>query len=65
MRYSLVALTVITGILVTGCSNEPSYDPIELMEYELCLNTPVGEFKNSWTPILAESLCESKKPVLK
>jgi len=58
-------LLAVSAVLLTGCSNEPSYDPIELMEYELCLNTPVGEFKDNWTPNMAEALCESKKPVPK
>ena len=63
MRHRLIVITFIAGLLVTGCSNKPSYDPVELMEYELCLNTPVGEFEKSWTPNIAEAECESVKPV--
>ena len=61
-----IAVILLGLIPLSGCSSpEPSYDPVELMEYELCLNTPVGEFANSWTPVIAEAECESRKPVPK
>ena len=64
----LFALALVTGLLVTGCTTkEPSYDPIELIEYQNCLNNPPPYFDGVFTPPRnwAEQACESKRPVLK
>ena len=82
MKKHLLSL-VIFSLLLTGCSSpepELSYDPVELIEYERCLNTvPVGLIKRDYTELPAwipnevlwsyegfpEKYCESKKPILK
>ena len=63
--FVLVALTL---TLLTGCSSdEPKYDPVDLLEYENCLDNPPEYFGAVFTPPRnwAEQACEDKRPVLK
>jgi hypothetical protein len=58
----------ISSVLLSGCSSsELSYDPVELIEYERCLNTvPIQYTEDIWSiEGFAEKHCENKKPVLK
>ena len=82
MKKHLLTL-VMLSLLLTGCSSpesELSYDPVELIEYERCLNTiPVGLIERDYTelptwipnerlwsiPGFPEKYCQSKKPILK
>ena len=82
MNKKLLVLAI-PALLLTGCSSpepELSYDPVELIEYERCLNTvPVGLIERDYTELPAwisndvlwsipgfpEKYCESKKPILK
>lgn len=68
MKKHLLSL-VIFSLLLTGCSSpepELSYDPIELIEYEQCLNNPPNAYKGIWhLDNFGEQYCEDKKPVLK
>ena len=64
----LIIVILLSFITLTGCSSpEPSYDPVELIEYERCLNTiPPNFTAEIWAyEGIAEEYCESKKPVLK
>jgi hypothetical protein len=64
----LLSIVLFTLIPLTGCSSpepELSYDPVELIEYERCLNNPgLGYTEEVWN-IIAELQCKAKKPVLK
>ena len=69
MRQVLVLL-FISSVLLSGCSSsELSYDPVELIEYERCLNTVPLQYQSNeeiWSiDGFAEEHCESKRPVLK
>jgi hypothetical protein len=68
MKHQLLLLTL-SSLLVTGCSStepELSYDPLELIEYEYCLNNPPAGLTEAWSlKGFAERYCEPKKPVLK
>ena len=64
----LLSVIVLSLIPLTGCSSsEPSYDPVELIEYERCLNfVPRGFTEEIWAMQgIAENYCKDKKPVLK
>lgn len=63
----VLALVFLLPVLLSGCSSpEPSYDPVELIEYENCLKNPPEYATEIWgTPGVAESFCKDKKPVLK
>ena len=64
----VLALLFLSFPLLSGCSsNELSYDPVELIEYENCLNTiPPNFTAEIWAyKGIAENYCEEKKPVLK
>jgi hypothetical protein len=65
---SKLPLVVLLSLIpITACSSEPelAYDPVELIEYERCLNNPgLGYTEEVWN-IIAELQCESKKPILK
>jgi hypothetical protein len=57
-------------IFLTGCSSpepELSYDPLELIEYQNCLNNPPSYFGGAFTPPRnwAEQACEDKRPIRK
>jgi hypothetical protein len=64
----LIIVILLSFITLTGCSSpepELAYDPVELIEYERCLNNPgLGYTEEVWN-IIAELQCEGKKPVLK
>jgi hypothetical protein len=63
----LPLVVLLSLISITACSSEPelAYDPVELIEYERCLNNPgIGYTEEVWN-IIAELQCEGKKPVLK
>ena len=69
MNKKLLVLAI-SALLLTGCSSadpELSYDPVELIEYEKCLNTvPIEYDEVVWrSPGLPEKYCKSKKPILK
>ena len=63
-----IAVILLGLIPLSGCSSaepELAYDPVELIEYERCLNNPgLGYTEEVWN-IIAELQCESKKPILK
>ena len=64
----LLPVIILSLTPLTGCSSsEPSYDPVELIEYEKCLNTvPIQYDEEIWSiEGFAEQHCESKKPILK
>jgi hypothetical protein len=69
----VIPFLVVGLFSLTGCSNssnsEPEYDPVEVLEYEFCLNNPPPQFEDQdgdWlVPGLAEQYCESKKPIAK
>jgi hypothetical protein len=60
---------ILLGLIpLSGCaSSEPSYDPVELIEYERCLNTVPPNFTAEiWAfEGIAEEYCLNKKPILK
>ena len=64
----LLPIILLSLIPLTGCSSpepELAYDPVELIEYERCLNNPgLGYTEEVWN-IIAELKCEGKKPILK
>ena len=66
---SYLSVLAISALLLAGCSNvesELSYDPVELIEYENCLNNPPAGLTEAWSLSgFAERHCEPKKPVLK
>ena len=68
MRKLLLPI-ILSLIPLSGCSSpepELSYDPIELIEYEQCLNNPPEAFKGIWNlDNFGEQFCKDKKPVLK
>jgi hypothetical protein len=67
MRQGL-ALLFLFPALLSGCSsNELSYDPVELIGFENCLNTiPPNFTAEIWAyEGIAENYCEDKKPLLK
>jgi len=69
MRKLLLPI-ILSLIPLSGCSSpepELSYDPVELIEYEKCLNTvPIEYDEVVWrSPGLPEKYCKSKKPILK
>jgi hypothetical protein len=43
MRKRLVVISLVAGLLVTGCSSnnstEPKYDKVDLIKYEQCLSS--------------------------
>jgi len=64
----LTKFVLLSIIPLSGCSSpEPSYDPVELIEYERCLNfVPRGFSEEIWAIRgIAENYCKDKKPVLK
>jgi len=66
----LIAVILLSLIPLSGCSSpepELSYDPVELIEYERCINTkPQFVSETVWLiDGYAESWCKNKKPVLK
>ena len=64
----LTKIVLLSIIPLSGCSSpEPSYDPVELIEYERCLNfVPRGFSEEIWaTRGIAENYCKDKKPILK
>ena len=64
----LIIVILLSFIPLTGCSSpEPSYDPVELIEYERCLNfVPRGFSEEIWAMQgIAENYCKDKKPILK
>jgi hypothetical protein len=66
----LVTVLSASVILLTGCSSpepELTYDPLELIEYQNCLNNPPSYFGGVFTPPRnwAEQACEDKRPILK
>ena len=63
-----IAVILLSLIPLSGCSSpEPSYDPVELIEYERCLNfVPRGFSEEIWAMRgIAENYCKDKKPILK
>ncbi len=63
----LLPIILLSLIPLSGCSSpepELSYDPIELIEYENCLNSPPESLKDNWAQV-AEVFCKNKKPILK
>lgn len=64
-----VLVLVLPLLLLSACSSpepELSYDPVELIEYENCLNNPPAGLTDAWSLAgFAERHCESKKPVPK
>jgi hypothetical protein len=63
----LLPIILFSLIPLSGCSSpepELSYDPIELIEYENCLNSPPKGTEDNWAQI-AEIFCKNKKPILK
>ncbi len=67
---SHLSVLVVSTLLLTGCSSpepELSYDPVELIEYERCLNTIHPNFTEELWAIegIAEEVCKDKKPILK
>jgi hypothetical protein len=52
--------------MLSGCSKSdvptPSYDPVELIEYQNCLNAYLQQYGNQSVAI---EFCKSKKPKLK
>ena len=66
MKQILIVISVSAGLLTACSSSELSYDPVELIEYERCLNTVPSNFEGVWElEGVAESYCKDKKPVLK
>ena len=66
MKHQFLVLTL-SSLLFTACSSpepELSYDPVELVEYENCLNNPPEGTESNWAEI-AEIVCKDKKPTLK
>lgn len=69
MNKKLLLLSL-SALSLTGCSSpepELSYDPVELIEYERCLNTVHPNFTEELWAIegIAEEVCKDKKPLLK
>ena len=68
MSKKLLVLFV-SALLLNACSSpepELSYDPVELIEYENCLNNPPAGLTEAFgLKGFAEKYCEPKKPVLK
>ena len=63
-----IAVILLCLVPLTGCSRpELSYDPVELIEYERCLNTiPPNFTAELWAyEGIAEEYCKEKKPSLK
>ena len=63
-----IAVILLGLIPLSGCSSpEPSYDPVELIEYERCLNfVPRGFSEEIWAMQgIAENYCKDKKPILR
>jgi len=61
-------------VLVSGCSapapeSKPEYDEVELVEYETCLNTYMGDdnmgFSTRELMTFAMKACEDLRPVKK
>jgi hypothetical protein len=66
-KFILLTLLALTPLFLTGCaSEEPRYDPVDLIEYENCLKNPPEYFGGVFTPPRnwAEQACEDKRPVL-
>ena len=68
--HKLLPVIVLSLIPLTGCSSsepELSYDPLELIEYQNCLDNPHPYFGGVFTPPRnwAEQACEDKRPILK
>jgi photosystem II stability/assembly factor-like uncharacterized protein len=65
----IFSILLFSLIPITACSSEPelAYDPVELIEYEKCLNTiPPNFTAEIWASGgIAEQYCEPKKPILK
>ena len=66
----LIAVILLSLIPLSGCSSpepELSYDPLELIEYQNCLNNPPDYFGGVFTPPRnwAEKACEDKRPIRK
>ena len=66
----LLPVIILSLIPLTGCSSpepELSYDPLELIEYQNCLNNPPDYFGGVFTPPRdwAEKACKDKRPILK
>ena len=69
MNKKLLVLTL-SALSLMGCSSpepELSYDPLELIEYQNCLNNPPDYFGGVFTAPRnwAERACEDKRPILK
>jgi hypothetical protein len=51
MRYRLTVIAVLTGLLVTGCSGntsyEAKYDEVQLIQYKACFEFAVNSWKNT------------------
>ena len=61
MKFTVV---ILSGLLVlTGCSSEkkPEYDPVELIEYEACLNQIISEYEYNEIPKYLE-WCQDLRP---
>ena len=68
--HKLLPVIVLSLIPLTGCSSsepELSYDPLELIEYQNCLDNPHPYFGGVFTAPRnwAEQACEDKRPILK
>jgi hypothetical protein len=65
----LIIVILLSFAPLTGCSSsepELSYDPVELIEYEKCLNSPPSYAEGVWNLNgFAENFCKDKKPILK
>ena len=63
-----IAVILLALIPLSGCSSpKPSYDPVDLIEYEKCMNfIPRGFSEDIWAMKgIAENYCKDKKPILK
>lgn len=51
MRYRLALIAVLTGLLVTGCSSDTSYeakyDEVQLIQYKACFEFAVNGWNNA------------------
>ena len=77
LRLKFLAPLAISLLLVSGCSSttesKPEYDEVELLEYETCLTTYVGDDRFGTKDLLttrqlmtvAKSACEDLRPIKK
>ena len=76
MRNRLIVITLITGLLVTGCSatpeSKPRYDELEMIRWNWCIDQVSGKSQTSWVAVfgaeegfnMIEERCKALKPKL-